>query len=421
MCSSKLYELARVTSEYETDVMALAETHRPGTGVNGRDSETGSRVGDIGTWCDPHTHMCGDRTRWLCRQGVGVVLSKRVNVSVVVAYALCPYRRCRGQCEGWVLQSGGITTSKLFQMVLLGRMEDGLERLLRENQCGFRKGRSCIDQIFSLRMAIHQASEYNLPLFIDVKAAFDSINRGFIWAAFKNYGLPDKYIRILRSFFDGTVSAVRWAGGLSEWFEVLSGTGQGDIQGPVVFNVCLNLAVELSEAHGSPSRGLVLRQEGDSVETVLDCDYADDMAVMDSTEAGLQESTDLICKFSEYAGLKLTPPWVAHEFLFARRNLVLALTPLFLDQFGQIKVLRTLKIKLFPVMSGFLPKTNGGCHAQIRRRATKGVTTSKNPTLQPEVSLKLVRSEISPTWDRRQVTMGNWMAKLLLELGREQC
>ena len=49
------------------------------------------------------------------------------------------------------------TTPKLFQMVLLGRMEDGLERRLRENQCGFRRGRSCIDQIFSLRMAIHQA------------------------------------------------------------------------------------------------------------------------------------------------------------------------------------------------------------------------------------------------------------------------
>ena len=157
-------------------------------------------------------------------------------------------------------------------------------------------------------MAIHQASEYNLPLFInfiDFKAAFDSINRGFIWAAFKYYGLPDKYIRIIKSFFDGTVSAVRWAGGLSEWFEVLSGTGQGDIQGPVVFNVCLNLAVELSEMHGSPSRGLVLSVEGDSVETVRDCDYADDMAVPDSTEAGLQESTDLICKFSKYAGLRV--------------------------------------------------------------------------------------------------------------------
>eukprot|EP00116_Pleurobrachia_bachei_P018779 sb/3479041/ len=28
-------------------------------------------LGDIDTWCDPHTYimyMCGDRTRWLCRQ-----------------------------------------------------------------------------------------------------------------------------------------------------------------------------------------------------------------------------------------------------------------------------------------------------------------------------------------------------------------
>ena len=55
--------------------------------------------------------------------------------------------------------------------------------------------------------------------------------------------------------------------------------------------------------------------------------------------------------------LKLSPPWVAREFLFARRNLVLALTPLFLGQFGQTKVLRTPKIMLFPVISGFLPKS----------------------------------------------------------------
>eukprot|EP00116_Pleurobrachia_bachei_P003502 sb/3463764/ len=47
--------------------------------------------------------------------------------------------------------------------------------------------------------------------------------------------------------------------------------------------------------------------------------------------------------------LKLSPPWMPCEFLFARRNLVLALTPLFLGQFGQIKVLRTPKIMLFPV------------------------------------------------------------------------
>eukprot|EP00116_Pleurobrachia_bachei_P014479 sb/3474741/ len=33
--------------------------------------------------------------------------------------------------------------------------------------------------------------------------------------------------------------------------------------------------------------------------------------------------------------LKLSPPWMTREVLFTRRNLDLALTPLFLGQFGQ--------------------------------------------------------------------------------------
>ena len=37
----------------------------------------------------------------------------------------------------------------------------------------------------------------------------------------------------------------------------------------------------------------------------MDTDYADDMAVMDNTEGGLQESTDLIARYSSYAGLKI--------------------------------------------------------------------------------------------------------------------
>eukprot|EP00116_Pleurobrachia_bachei_P014141 sb/3474403/ len=92
--------------------------------------------------------------------------------------------------------------------------------------------------------------------------------------------------------------------------------------------------------------------------------------------------------FFKVGFLKLLPPWVTGEFLFAvvsysdmmtflfaRRNLVWALTPLYLGLFSQTKVLRTPKIMLFPVISGFFcrkVRARGGCHAQIRRRATKG-------------------------------------------------
>ena len=38
---------------------------------------------------------------------------------------------------------------------------------------------------------------------------------------------------------------------------------------------------------------------------MLDTDYADDMAVLDNSKEGLQETTDLLCLFSAYAGLKV--------------------------------------------------------------------------------------------------------------------
>ena len=142
------------------------------------------------------------------------------------------------------------TVSKLFQIVLLKRLSSGLENLLRESQCGFRRNRSCIDQLYSLHCIIHNCIEFNVPLymnFIDFKAAFDSINRDFIWKAFEHYGLPTKYINVFKAFFKETESAVRVNGDLTRWFDVESGTGQGDVQGPPIFNLVINWGLKLAE------------------------------------------------------------------------------------------------------------------------------------------------------------------------------
>ena len=162
-------------------------------------------------------------------------------------------------------------------MVLLKRLDVGMECLLRENQCGFRRNRSCIDQIYSIRTIIHNCIEFNIPLyvnFIDFKAAFDSIRREFIWSSMRHYGLPEKYVRIFQAFFNGTMSAVRVNGEMSDWFSVNSGTGQGDIQGPPVFNFCLNFGIFLAEVHKAISHGAVLQKElkGADEKVVMDSD-----------------------------------------------------------------------------------------------------------------------------------------------------
>ena len=70
----------------------------------------------------------------------------------------------------------------------------------------------------------------------------------------EHYGLPEKYIRIFQAFFNGTMSAVRVNGELTDWFTVNSVTGQGDIQGPPVFNFCLNFAAYMAETNKTASR-----------------------------------------------------------------------------------------------------------------------------------------------------------------------
>ena len=101
--------------------------------------------------------------------------------------------------------------------------------------------------------------------FVDFKAAFDSIRRDFIWTSMRHYGLPEKYIRIFQAFFNGTMSAVRVNGELTDWFSVNSGTGQGDIQGPPLFNFCLNFAAFMAETNKAISHGVVLHKKSKGV------------------------------------------------------------------------------------------------------------------------------------------------------------
>ena len=69
-------------------------------------------------------------------------------------------------CDNW----RGITLlsvpSKVFCRILLGRLDSAIDKRLREEQAGFRKGRGCTDQIFTIRNIIEQCLEWNSPLYI---------------------------------------------------------------------------------------------------------------------------------------------------------------------------------------------------------------------------------------------------------------
>ena len=50
-------------------------------------------------------------------------------------------------------------SEKVFCRMLLDRMKTAVDAKLRDEQAAFRKGRSCTDQIFRLRIILEQALE----------------------------------------------------------------------------------------------------------------------------------------------------------------------------------------------------------------------------------------------------------------------
>jgi len=77
--------------------------------------------------------------------------------------------------------------SKVLTRILLARLKAAVNNTLRDEQAGFRAGRSCNDQIATLSIILEQSLEWQSPVyinFIDFKKAFDMID------IMRHYGIP---------------------------------------------------------------------------------------------------------------------------------------------------------------------------------------------------------------------------------------
>ena len=126
-------------------------------------------------------------------------------------------------CNNW----RGITLlsvpGKVLCIVLLNRLRGAVDQILREEQAGFRQGRSCMDQIFTLRNIIEQCAENQKPLlvnFIDFTKAFDSVHRESLWQIAAAYGVPDRFINLFKNLYNGSSCCVKTDDGTTDFFSI---------------------------------------------------------------------------------------------------------------------------------------------------------------------------------------------------------
>lgn len=108
---------------------------------------------------------------------------------------------------------------KIYALVLTERLRKEVEekRMLSKNQIRFRKGKGTMDNIFVLKYLINRQLKKKggklIALFVDLKAAFDTVSRKTVVEAMKERGVRKELVERIEEVLRETRSRVRIGGG----------------------------------------------------------------------------------------------------------------------------------------------------------------------------------------------------------------
>ena len=176
--------------------------------------------------------------------------------------------------------------SKIYSKILNTRLQKYVEdnKILVEEQNGFRASRSCIDHIFTLCTIIRnrKALGYDTFLsFIDYKKAFDSVDRHLLLYKLSQIGISGRFYSAIQSMYKNPKSRVILNEFENEYFDCPIGVKQGDCLSPTLFAIFINdLAEEIK------SCGVRLQLDSDTFVNILL--YADDIVLLAESEGDLQ-------------------------------------------------------------------------------------------------------------------------------------
>ena len=228
----------------------------------------------------------------------GVVPADWTNACIVPLYK---GKGDKYECGNWRGISLLSVVGKLYGKVLINRIKHGTEECIGEEQCGFRCGRGCVDQIATVRHICEKYLRKGKDVFwafMDLEKAYDRVDRNGMWEVLRQYGVSGKLLQAVKSLYVNSRACVRVGSEVSESFEVHTGLRQGCVMSPWLFNIYMDGVVkEVSERVQGSGLGLIgedgLRYE---VSQLL---FADDTAlVADSVEEleRLVHEFDRVCK-----------------------------------------------------------------------------------------------------------------------------
>ncbi|PSN43351.1 hypothetical protein C0J52_15555 [Blattella germanica] len=173
---------------------------------------------------------------------------------------------------------------KVFSNILFSRLAPYVENVVGDYQCGFRQGRSTVDQIFTIRQILEKCKEFGIDthhLFIDFRSAYDSIDRNNLYAAMEDLEIPKKLITLVKVTMENTQSKIKIQNKLSNPVTIKNGVRQGDSLSCLLFNIALEKVIRDA---GINTRGTIFYK---SVQILA---YADDIDIIARTPRAMREA-----------------------------------------------------------------------------------------------------------------------------------
>ncbi|CAH8481648.1 unnamed protein product [Schistosoma intercalatum] len=148
---------------------------------------------------------------------------------------------------------------------------------------------------------MHTYRRPTMVVFLDLKAAFNSVDREILWQCLSLKGVPQKYINLVKTLYSNTASRVRAYGELSSAFATLSGVRQGCPLSPFLFNFIIDLLMEITFS-STEFLGIDLLPG-----LLIDLEYADDIVLFGEDADKLQSLLTTLSNNASMFGMRFSP------------------------------------------------------------------------------------------------------------------
>ncbi|KAJ8652485.1 hypothetical protein O0I10_011883 [Lichtheimia ornata] len=156
-------------------------------------------------------------------------------------------------------------------------------------QGGFRTQRSALDQARCLHEInlLHRKQNGSPPVlvFLDIKSAYDTVDRRIIWQALSSF-IPPTFLALLKNMFDDVFIEVLISNHTSHRFQPSTGVLQGSVLSPLLYSHYINSLPTLLRVadNGNPSADppAHVSIDGQKINSLL---YADDVVILGTWES----------------------------------------------------------------------------------------------------------------------------------------